>query len=257
MKKPIKIVFLDIDGVLNGHTYWDSLVWRIFWRLGLRKLHRKLFRAPYGVHEEKIRRLGKIIEKTGALCVMTSSWRDAYFSEDSNYALSNILELKTLFEKYHIKVIDRTGRDSHGRRQNEILEWLAKHQDEYEYISFCILDDEADYLKIFMDDKLVITTNRPYVKLHWMGRDGLQDKHVRKAIKILNESLIADPLEYYKQEFQKEDITMFSLLSDEEYLPLTKKQIQILLEWSMEDDMFNAEDVMIVRRATRGLTGVF
>jgi hypothetical protein len=262
MKKPIKIIFLDVDGVLNGATVIDYTIYKIFYRLGLLKLHRKIFRYPYGVHEEKVRRLGKIVKETGAVCVMTSTWRGAYFSEDTTGRMTDIIKLKELMKKYHIDVIDKTGRDKEGRRGVEIIDWLVKHQDEYEYLSYCILDDENHDFNTFKD-AFVLTTNNPYLSngqyarsCHIFDADGLRRMHVKKAIKILND-IHSDPMAYYKKKYREGETSMYSMLVDEEYLPLTKSQIQGLLIYSGDDDFFTADEVLYTRRATKGLTGVY
>lgn len=261
MRKPIKIIFLDVDGVLNGHTFLDYTIWSLFNALGLRKLHRKLFRYPYSVHEEKVRRLGKIVEKTGAVCVMTSTWRWAYFSEDHDVP-PDIETLRSLMEKYRIKVIDKTGHDKDGNRGKEILEWLSAHQHEYDYLSYCVLDDDYADLQVFKD-VLINTTNNPYLghgvwtrRNHRFDADGLSMDHVNKAIKILNKiDSLSDPLHYYIDKWLSGNVSMFTLLTQEEYLPLTEGQIYELLMFST--DLSDVNKVLFTRKRTEGISGVF
>ena len=51
----MKIIFLDIDGVLNGYNYWNLLAWDVISRLpikGLKKLCIKIF-DPWGIHKTR------------------------------------------------------------------------------------------------------------------------------------------------------------------------------------------------------------
>ena len=51
------IIFLDIDGVLNGYNKWNLLGWEIVCLTkseGIKNWYRK-FTDPFGVHESKVR----------------------------------------------------------------------------------------------------------------------------------------------------------------------------------------------------------
>ena len=76
-----KIIFLDIDGVLNGYNFWSILGWRLACLTHNDKItewYRKTT-DPCGVHENKVKRLAKIVHKTKAKVVMSSSWRDYFW----------------------------------------------------------------------------------------------------------------------------------------------------------------------------------
>ena len=72
-----KIIFLDIDGVLNGYTFWNVFGWNIISSLKIERLNRWYMNItdPVGIHERKVKRLAKIVKKTGAKIVLSSSWR--------------------------------------------------------------------------------------------------------------------------------------------------------------------------------------
>lgn len=72
-----KIIFLDIDGVLDGYNWKNLTLFKLaktFNKLSLIKKHYDIF----GVRESKVKRLAKIAKKTDAEIVMSSSWRYRY-----------------------------------------------------------------------------------------------------------------------------------------------------------------------------------
>ena len=78
----MKVIFLDIDGVLNGNSYFTGALVKLKMRKLFRFIEKKFNRDLYGVHKDKVRRLAKIVHKTGAKVVMSSSWRDGYWSKN-------------------------------------------------------------------------------------------------------------------------------------------------------------------------------
>lgn len=174
------IIFLDVDGVLNGYNRWNTLGWDIvclFKSEKLRNWYRKLT-DPTGVHESKVKRLAKIVRKTNAKVVMSSTWRFGYWEVPYEKQRSSMQKLTDLLNKYSIKVIGITPRSSNGRRDGEILSWLANH--EHEVNNFIVIDDDRFDLECFADKELVYTTS--------VSGRGLRRKHVKKAIKILQRS---------------------------------------------------------------------
>lgn len=181
----MKIIFLDINGVLNGYNPYIYYLRKIMYIFRLNKLARSLINI-FGVHESKVKRLSKIVKATDAKIVLSSSWRrdwNNYTSRSGNHIPEDIYNLDKLFQKYNIKIIDTTDYDSHNRRKLEILEWLAKH--ELEVSSFCIIDDDTSDLESLFTDRLINTGSKNYVLGYW----GLKSKHISKAIAILNDPL--------------------------------------------------------------------
>ena len=111
----MKIIFLDVDGVLNSDEYFDKIK-----NLDIQGIERD-------IDVEKIKLLKKAIDATGAEVVLSSSWR---YTRNAQY-------LKELLSKYGIYV------DSTPYIQNErgleIRKWLSEHQDVEDFV---ILDDE-------------------------------------------------------------------------------------------------------------------
>ena len=148
----LKIIFLDIDGVLNNEST------------------QAVTPSGYvGVDNSKVKLLKRIVDKTGAQIVLSSDWR---LDPDS-------LEYRYLRQKLKYKgrlsIFDHTPNINWERRGLEISKWLESHQVD----SFVILDDIEfqDFLKI------------PDIKNHFIHTDyyhGLTDEDVEKAISILN-----------------------------------------------------------------------
>lgn len=184
-----KIIFLDIDGVLNGYNKWNLLGWNIVKRIKYKPLELwyKRITEPFGVHENKVKRLAKIIKATNAKIVLSSSWRYGWWQKPYEKQDMDQKRLTDLFNKYNIHVIDITPKDNNGRRGMEIYNWLAKHEDEVE--SFIILDDENYDMGIFQKDKRFIQTSTVSLNNMIIGKfsenTGLKRKHVKSAIRQL------------------------------------------------------------------------
>ena len=180
------IIFLDIDGVLNGYNFWNLLGWNIISKFNSDKL-KSWYRditEPFGVHERKVKRLAKIVHNTmNTKVVISSCWRFGLQSNNLSYAQRKLLDL---FDKYDIKIYGYTPRSESGKRDEEIKAWLSKHK---EVNKFIILDDENFDLQCFIGKELIQTSSVPrgeYIKGQWYENTGLKNKHVRQAIKMLN-----------------------------------------------------------------------
>ena len=181
----INVIFLDIDGVLNGYNFWNLLGWDIISKFKSNKLknwYRKLT-EPFGVHERKVKRLAKIVHNTmNTKVVISSSWRSGL---QSNNLSDSEKRLFDLFDKYDIEIYDYTPILPSGKRENEIMAWLFRNP---QVNNFVILDDENFDLQCFIGDRLVQTSSVPrgyMIKGRWYENTGLKNKHVRQAIKIL------------------------------------------------------------------------
>ena len=182
----LNVIFLDIDGVLNGYNFWNLLGWDIISKFKSNRLkgwYRELT-EPFGVHERKVKRLAKIVHNTmNTKVVISSCWRFGLQSNNLSYAQRKLLDL---FDKYDIKIYGYTPRSESGKRDEEIKAWLSKHK---EVNKFIILDDENFDLQCFMEKELIQTSSVPrgrYIKGKWYENTGLKNKHVRQAIKMLN-----------------------------------------------------------------------
>lgn len=188
----MKIIFLDIDGVLNGWDFSEYVkynVWNIVPSKKIKDFIRSLSHYT-DVDKKRVRRLGKICKKTGAKVVLSSSWRNGllrhsgarYYDSDRNKLFWDLID------KYHIEVIGKTPRLRMSyKREDEIKAWLSEHN---EVENFIILDDEDADLQSFVGNHLVKTSHKDYAgyiacsERKWSG---LAKEHVKQAIKILNE----------------------------------------------------------------------
>lgn len=151
----MKIIFLDIDGVLN-------------------------YRGSNFIDTECFNNLKHIVEATGAKIVIISTWRvcmdDNYMRNYIRNPNKQILEYKELF----LRVFSGSMRwvevapDFNEQRSKEIGYWLNQHP---EVESFVILDDFNVEYDIYYPNNWV----RPSYY-----RDGLNRELADKAIKILN-----------------------------------------------------------------------
>ena len=177
----MKIIFLDIDGVLNSEETYQrrSEEMRRQRREGL-----PLTDIP-DVDEEKIQILVQIIKETGAKVVLDASSRfDWKFGVD-HLQYHSEKAIQRLFDKYGIEVIGITplvlgtekGYPFSHWKESEIMAYLKEHKVE----CFCIIDDESKDLQS-LTPYLVKTSFRK----NELDGGGLQPHHIEEAVKILN-----------------------------------------------------------------------
>lgn len=117
-----------------------------------------------------VARVRKIVDATGALIVLSSTWRDEWNVEDESHNGSDFNELRAKFREFGMDFYDRTGAWQMRGRGWEILEWLERHKS---VESFVILDDWNDMGPV--RDHLILTN--PSL--------GLTEEQVQEAIEIL------------------------------------------------------------------------
>lgn len=156
----MKVIFLDVDGVLNNTHTRETVEDYIF------------------VSDDKILLLKQLIDKTDAKIVLSSSWRKGWRFKENNphcanedVRLFNALEFK--LKEYGIELMSYTKHLWH--RGKEIADWLEKWDGET-IESFVILDDmnEEDLLP---HSKRLVQTNIS---------EGLTENHINQVIQMLN-----------------------------------------------------------------------
>lgn len=157
----VKLIFLDIDGVLNCSTTKD----------------RCLFYT--GVEDKKIGFLKQIVGATKAKIVLISSWRYTWYKEKK--LKSNQDELATYLDerlaKQELSIFDKIDDEAISRGKG-ILNYISQLNNQgIDVDDFVILDDEfSDYISARLLRYLVQTSYKD---------GGLKQKHVSKAIDIL------------------------------------------------------------------------
>ena len=166
----MKVVFLDIDGVLNSKNtkaYTPS--------------------GCCGIEKALLKRLRRIIESTGAKVVLSSTWKTELdknlhpVSPDGKYMLNKFLYEGKFF--LFDKTIDSGNSFNRGK---EIVLWLEEHN----YVTeFVILDDIYfdDFDRFGLTDRFVNTD--PTI--------GLTDENVETAIAVLNGKRMEQVDEYF------------------------------------------------------------
>lgn len=121
----MKVIFLDIDGVLN---YTGSPT--------------KLPNGYSFAEDDKIQLLKMIIDATGAKVVLSSDWRYGWIDEKHEWR-DDYIALRDKLLEYGIELMDKTPRLYGGHRGTEILQWINDWKGEY-ITNFIILDDRTD-----------------------------------------------------------------------------------------------------------------
>lgn len=145
----MKVIFLDIDGVLNTANY---------------TLINEKSPSNYvfgGFDPACVNRLNQITKATEAKLVLSSSWRKLFEIETIRKLFS--------YQGIEAELIDYTISNSRRTRGFEIESWLNENNVE----SFVILDDDSD-----MENLMPYLVQTSYL-------NGLEECHVNKAIDIL------------------------------------------------------------------------
>ena len=165
----MKVILLDFDGVLNCST----------------SKSRAPFPAPpefcyIGLDSDKIRNLAKIVQKTDAKIVLTTTWREHY--EIGAYKQMDPVGkyMNNKFRKFGLKIYDKIQRGKRFDRGRDVKVWLDEHP---QVTDFVILDDEE--IGYYNDYDLF---DPHFVKTLWDGH-GLTENCANAAINILNGEL--------------------------------------------------------------------
>ncbi len=154
-----RVIFLDVDGVLN---------------------HKGVFRPgnPAPLCPEACRRFRLVIEKTGASVVVSSTWRLGHANGGAGI---DKLRAHGVLDHLHgdwrtveatFEVVNGIVRRE-GNRGWEISEWLLRHPEVTEY---AIVDDDSDMLPE-QSSRFVQTS----------FEDGLTDRHAEALIGLFSE----------------------------------------------------------------------
>ena len=158
----LKVLFLDVDGVLNCRSTKD-------------------YCGKYiGIDDGKVELLKEIIDATGAIIVLVSTWKECWTNEQrfkpNQDELATYLDEK--LAKQGLTAVDKTIDGNSFRRGKGILRYIELQKEKgIDINKYVILDDEMfDYLETKMTRHLIQTS---------FYQNGLEKKHVRKAIERL------------------------------------------------------------------------
>lgn len=152
----MKVIFLDIDGVLNSDTYMEK----------------QLDNSSEGIESEidpaTLILLKKAVDTTGAKIILSSSWR----------IMRKYNELEKFLMKFGISLSGKTPYVD-GKRGLEIKQYLSENENIEQYL---ILDDE-----IFesFDEELVnhLILTKSDQNYHGFS-EGLTEKHIKQIVEI-------------------------------------------------------------------------
>jgi len=154
----MKVIFLDIDGVLNSAVY-----------------DRQRTEKDGNIDKTRLAIVKELVNKTGARIVLSSSWRNHWeknFDECDDVGK----EIITDFASAGLEIYDKTPKFGYLDRSDEIRMWLNENPD---VDAFVIFDDNG-YGWDELSNNLIQTN-------YQIGR-ALEEKHIRKALVILKRS---------------------------------------------------------------------
>lgn len=158
-----KIIFLDVDGVLNCRTT------------------DKMAPSGYrGVEMDFIENLVRIVKKTGAEIVMTSDWKDLW-DKETGEKKPDFQYLETRLSRKGLSVTDKTNdksnsEDINSGRGEGIRQYLETHPEIENYV---ILDDAhyTDFRTLGFEEKGKV--------VYTSAQEGLDIQTADKAIRVL------------------------------------------------------------------------
>lgn len=150
----MKVIFLDIDGVLNSDTY----------------IEKQLDNSSEGIESEidpaTLILLKKAVDTTGAKIILSSSWR----------IMRKYNELEKFLMKFGISLSGKTPYVD-GKRGLEIKQYLSENKNIEQYL---ILDDEIfeSFDEELVNHLILIKSDQNY---HGFS-EGLTEKHIKQIV---------------------------------------------------------------------------
>ena len=156
-----KVIFLDVDGVLNCQDTEETC-------------------GDYiGIEDTKVILLKQIIDATGAIIILISSWKEGWIS-NPNFKITQDELATYLDEKLATQGLVIKGKtfDGNSNRGKGIIRFIDKQKEIGINIDkYIILDDEMfDYLEVDIAEHLIKTS---------FCENGLEPENVKRAIEAL------------------------------------------------------------------------
>ena len=159
MSNPLSVLFLDVDGVLNGRPFLNEMCGE---GLSAALSYEEM------INPECVARVNRIVKATGCQVVLSSTWRKWFNPEEMTELLKGKGATFTIFDRTDNTY--RKGDGSWSRRGDEVTKWLREHPMVKDY---CVIDD--DLVKGHLNRQVVTS----------LTSNGIQDVHVDLAIKTL------------------------------------------------------------------------
>lgn len=153
-----RVIFLDVDGVLNCHSTKQKIPYSRF----------------TGIEDRLVELLAELVKRTGAAIVLSSSWRNGWIPDAWGDQETHGIYLDYKLAQYNLEIADYTPQHFGWWRGKEIRQYLDEHPNVTDWV---VLDDE--YFPDFKDYKIgshVVRTS---------NKTGLTKKHIQRAEKIL------------------------------------------------------------------------
>lgn len=159
----MKIIFLDIDGVLNSFEEYTAPS-RMGFEWDPSVMHRCGIQLD--LHWDNVKKMNKLIEESGAKVVLSTSWR-----KGDDIWWSNLLQT---LEHFHLLpvIIDKTP-DLKLNRGDEVQAWLDQHP---ETTHFVVFDDINEF-------ELTPKVLKNFIQTNFQV--GVTDEDIEKARKLL------------------------------------------------------------------------
>lgn len=171
----MKIIFLDVEGVLNTKETRE----RAYQKYGYNPL------MDLEIDEFRLIYLKEIIDKTNSKVVLSSSIR-RFFIKEENEVFPTTLKGKKLYDKllkYDIQLYDITP-ISGDNKEESIKSWLSSRDD---VDSFVIIDDNPLQFDEYLDRLIQTSEKRQNYLLSFMKFSiGLCEEHIEQAVGMLN-----------------------------------------------------------------------
>ena len=164
----MKVIFLDIDGVLNNDAHWKRI-------RGKRKYYTQ-------VSQTLLDKLLIITKETGANLIISSSWRGFQLKE-------TIEDFETCKSKNELKQITKyiVGITPHSneRHRGKEIKWFIENQDDCLYYKLVDQKLDIDDYVIIDDDADMLDEQKPHFfqTKYWRG---LTMWEVKKIINYFN-----------------------------------------------------------------------
>lgn len=164
----MKLIFLDIDGVMNNLTDWINKV----------ETKTEKFQGHKMFCDRSWELLSRLCAITGAKVVLSSSWRHMFDYDGEDLILLNAdNHIGKMFinyvEKYGIPITGLTT-FKFAHRGKQILDYLGSEC--LEAAEFVILDDEVSCILECFDEECVVKTDTDF---------GFCEEHYERALNIL------------------------------------------------------------------------